>query len=126
MVFRDIDADGVVLHLFRAFACHSRLAPGYPVQAEGKDEGGQRYPDPTRAAIEGRHPLPAVPSPRSSAKSHKTSIFRSGRVVSCGGEVVGAFLRGEAAKGIGVRAAAARNRALSLAKGISMGLKSGL
>jgi hypothetical protein len=30
IVFQDIDADGVVLHLFRAFACHSGLAPGIP------------------------------------------------------------------------------------------------
>jgi hypothetical protein len=28
MVFQDTDADCVVLHLFRAFACHSGLAPG--------------------------------------------------------------------------------------------------
>jgi uroporphyrinogen-III synthase len=38
-VFRHIDADGIVLHLFRASACHSGLSPGYPVQAKGKDEG---------------------------------------------------------------------------------------
>src|SRR5580700_10901153 len=30
MVFRDIDANGIVLHLFRASACHSGLSPGYP------------------------------------------------------------------------------------------------
>ena len=28
MVFRHIDADGIVLHLFRASACHSGLSPG--------------------------------------------------------------------------------------------------
>ena len=30
MIFRDIDANSIVLHLFHAFACHSGLAPGYP------------------------------------------------------------------------------------------------
>ena len=36
MVFRDIDADGIVLHLFRAFACHSGLSPGYPSRPKEK------------------------------------------------------------------------------------------
>jgi hypothetical protein len=36
MVFRDIDADGIVLHLFRAFACHSGLAPEYPCRPKEK------------------------------------------------------------------------------------------
>jgi hypothetical protein len=36
MVFRDIDADGIVEHLFRAFACHSGLAPEYPCRPKEK------------------------------------------------------------------------------------------
>jgi hypothetical protein len=36
MVFRDIDADGVVLHLFRAFACHSGRFPEYPCRPKEK------------------------------------------------------------------------------------------
>jgi hypothetical protein len=36
MVFRDIDADGIVLHLFRAFACHLRLVPEYPCRPKEK------------------------------------------------------------------------------------------
>jgi hypothetical protein len=36
MVFRDIDADGIVLHLFRAFACHSGISPGYPYRPKEK------------------------------------------------------------------------------------------
>ena len=38
---------------------------------------------------------------RGDRKSHKTSIFRSCCIVSCGGEIIGAFLRGAAAKGVG-------------------------
>jgi hypothetical protein len=63
-----------------------------------------------------------------------SSTFRSCCIISCGGEIVGAFLWGEAAKGVGtglpgvgmVGASVARKRALSLAKAISKGLKSGL
>src|SRR5580700_2987126 len=36
MVFRDIDANGIVLHLFRASACHSGLSPGYPFRPKEK------------------------------------------------------------------------------------------
>ena len=36
MVFRDIDADGIVVHLFRASACHSGLSPGYPFRPKEK------------------------------------------------------------------------------------------
>jgi hypothetical protein len=36
MVFRHIDADGIVLHLFRASACHSGLSPGYPFRPKEK------------------------------------------------------------------------------------------
>ena len=36
MVFRRIDADGIVLHLFRASACHSGLSPGYPFRPKEK------------------------------------------------------------------------------------------
>jgi hypothetical protein len=36
VVFRDIDANGVVLHLFHAFACHSRLDPEYPCRPKEK------------------------------------------------------------------------------------------
>jgi hypothetical protein len=36
MVFRHIDADGIVVHLFRAFACHSALSPGYPSRPKEK------------------------------------------------------------------------------------------
>ena len=36
MVFRHIDADGIVLHLFRASACHSGLSPGYPSRPKEK------------------------------------------------------------------------------------------
>jgi hypothetical protein len=36
MVFRDIDADGIVLHLFRAFACHSGRFPEYPCRPKEK------------------------------------------------------------------------------------------
>jgi hypothetical protein len=53
MVFRDIDADGVVEHLFRAFACHSALAPEYQFRPKEKTRAdGQHYPDPTLAADE--------------------------------------------------------------------------
>ena len=44
MVFRHIDADGIVLHPFHASACHSARFPRVSVQAKGKDEG-----DPTLA-----------------------------------------------------------------------------
>ena len=62
------------------------------------------------------------------------AIFRSYCIVSCGGEIVGAFfgVKRRRASAMAcqrsgmVRAAAARSRALSLAKAISMGLKSGL
>jgi hypothetical protein len=36
MIFRHIYADGIVLHLFRAFACHSGLAPEYPHRPKEK------------------------------------------------------------------------------------------
>jgi hypothetical protein len=36
MVFRDVDADGIVLHLFRAFACHSGRFPEYPCRPKEK------------------------------------------------------------------------------------------
>src|ERR1700719_3153262 len=36
MVFRDIHANGFVLHLFRASACHSGLSPGYPFRPKEK------------------------------------------------------------------------------------------
>jgi hypothetical protein len=36
MVFRHIDADGIVVHLFRASACHSGLSPGYPFRPKEK------------------------------------------------------------------------------------------
>jgi hypothetical protein len=36
MVFRDIYADGIVVHLFRASACHSGLSPGYPFRPKEK------------------------------------------------------------------------------------------
>ena len=36
MVFRDINANGIILHLFRAFACHSGLAPEYPYRPKEK------------------------------------------------------------------------------------------
>ena len=36
MVFRHIDADGIVLHLFRASACHSGLSPEYPYRPKEK------------------------------------------------------------------------------------------
>jgi hypothetical protein len=36
MAFRDIDAEGIVLHLFRAFACRSGLAPEYPCRPKEK------------------------------------------------------------------------------------------
>jgi hypothetical protein len=61
MVFRDIDADGIVLHLFRASACHSGLSPGYPfrpkektraIQLSRDPSNGLRVPDPTLAAVE--------------------------------------------------------------------------
>ena len=55
-------------------------------------------PSPLR---EGSHPLPAVPSRLLGAKSHKTSNFRSRCIVSSGGEIVCAFLRCEAAQGVG-------------------------
>jgi hypothetical protein len=85
--------------------------PRVSVQAKGKDEGDPTLARPVKRSAnsrsvphrcrEGSHPLPAVPSPLRGAKSHKTSIFRSGCIVSCGGEIVGAFLRGEAAQGVG-------------------------
>src|ERR1700689_4384072 len=49
----------------------------------------------------GQPPSPSGPSRLLGAKSHKTSNFLSRCMVSCGGEIVGAFLRGEAAKGLG-------------------------
>ena len=36
MVFRHINADGIVVHLFRASACHSGLSPGYPSRPKEK------------------------------------------------------------------------------------------
>ena len=36
MVFRHIDANGIVVHLFRASACHSGLSPGYPFRPKEK------------------------------------------------------------------------------------------
>ena len=36
MGFRDVDADGVVLHLFHASACHSGLSPGHPSSPKEK------------------------------------------------------------------------------------------
>src|SRR5271155_5135609 len=36
MVFRHIDADGIVLHLSRASACHSGLSPRYPFRPKEK------------------------------------------------------------------------------------------
>src|SRR5208282_6114877 len=59
--------------------------PRVSVQAEGKDEGDPTLARPVRRSAlsrsdprrcrEGCHPLPAVPSRRSSAKSHKTSVL---------------------------------------------------
>jgi hypothetical protein len=43
-VFRDVDADGILLPLFRASACHSGLSPGYPFRRQGKDEGDAIMP----------------------------------------------------------------------------------
>jgi hypothetical protein len=36
MVFRHIDANGIVVHLFRASACYSGLSPGYPFRPKEK------------------------------------------------------------------------------------------
>src|SRR5580704_8718980 len=61
MVFRDIDANGIVLHLFRASACHSGLSPGIrsgqrkrrgPIQLSHDPSNGPRVPDPTLATVE--------------------------------------------------------------------------
>jgi len=35
-VFRDVDADGRRVHLFRAFACHAGRAPAYPSRPKEK------------------------------------------------------------------------------------------
>jgi hypothetical protein len=67
MVLRDIDADGVVRQLFRAFACHSGLAAGYPCRPTGRDEGDPTLTRPVKRSAssrsiarrcrEGCHPL---------------------------------------------------------------------
>jgi hypothetical protein len=36
MVFRHIDAEGIVFHLFLASACHLGLSPGYPFRPKEK------------------------------------------------------------------------------------------
>lgn len=60
-LFRDVDANGNLGHLFRASACHSGRNARVSVQAKGKDEGGQtlarpvngqRILDPSLAADE--------------------------------------------------------------------------
>src|SRR5580700_1760446 len=83
MVFRDIDANGIVLHLFRASACHSGLSPGYPFGPKEKARADPTVARPLersagsrsdpRHCREGCHPLAAVPSRLSGTKSHKTS-----------------------------------------------------
>jgi hypothetical protein len=35
-LFRDINTDGSLHHLFRASACHSGLSPGYPFRPKEK------------------------------------------------------------------------------------------
>src|ERR1700720_4201198 len=83
MVFRDIDANSIVLHLFRASACHSGLSPGYPFGPKEKTRADPTVARPLersagsrsdpRHCREGCHPLAAVPSRLSGTKSHKTS-----------------------------------------------------
>src|SRR5580692_6302659 len=87
MVFRDIDANGIVLHLFRASACHSGLSPGYPFGPKEKTRADPTVARPLersagsrsdpRHCREGCHPLAAVPSRLSGTKSHKTSGYRT-------------------------------------------------
>ena len=60
MVFRHIDADGIILHLFRAFACHSGLAPEYPYRPKEKTRAIQLLLDPQTVSL-----LPIRPSPLS-------------------------------------------------------------
>src|ERR1700719_42357 len=97
MVFRDIDANGIVLHLFRASACHSGLFPGYPFRPKEKTRADPTVARPLersagprsdpRRCREGCHPLAAVPSRLSGTKSHKTSVLLLGLRVSCVVEV---------------------------------------
>ena len=100
MVFRHIDADGIVLHLFRASACHSALSPGYPFRPKEKTRA--IYSSSTRQTVSvlpirpsplmrGQPPSLSGPSRLLGAKSHKTSVLHSGLRVSCVPEVCGAF-----------------------------------
>src|ERR1700722_14870895 len=87
MVFRDIDANGIVLHLFRASACHSGLSPVSPFRPKEKTRADPTVVRPLersagsrsdpRHCREGCHPLAAVPSRLSGTKSHKTSGYRT-------------------------------------------------
>jgi hypothetical protein len=84
MVFRDIDADGIVRHLSLVLCLSSAAKLRVSVQASRKDEGDQTLTRPvTRSAFhrsdprrrrEGWHPLPAVLSRPFGSESHKTSM----------------------------------------------------
>jgi hypothetical protein len=87
MVFRHIDANGIVVHLFRASACHSGSPPG--IRSGQRKRRGRSNSSSTRQTVsvlpirpsplrEGSHLLSAVPSRLLGAKSHKTSVLLLG------------------------------------------------